>query len=166
MTCQLYAESGQIPPTSKPPLVMPRMIRGGGICEANDGGDLSLVSECSEICYVRIASVSFADSSPCAQWGAFGMRISARKNALSTMTQGEEILRGTTWIPACAGTRASVTGGPGGTYCAFSPAARRRRESRLCGSLHQPLPLCGAARDSFLFFACIGMERRGFIRLQ
>ena len=72
-------------------------------------------------------------------------------------TQGEEDLRGTTCIPACAGTRSSVTGGPGGAYCRFSPAARRRRELRLCGSLHQPLPLCGAARSSFLFSACIGM---------
>ena len=80
-----------------------------------------------------------------------------KKNALSFHTQGEEDLRGTTCIPACAGTRSSVTGGPGGAYCAFSPAARRRRELRLCGSLHQPLPLCGAARSSFLFSACIGM---------
>ena len=80
-----------------------------------------------------------------------------KKNALSFHTQGEEDLRGTTCIPACAGTRSSVTGGPGGAYCVFSPAARRRRELRLCGSLHQPLPLCGAARSSFLFSACIGM---------
>ena len=72
-------------------------------------------------------------------------------------TQGEEILRGTTCVPGKPGAQISVTGGPGGAYCAFSPAARRRRELRLCGSLHQPLPLCGAARSSFLFSACIGM---------
>ena len=41
---------------SKPPLVVPRTIRGGGICEANDGGDFSQVSECSKICCVRIPS--------------------------------------------------------------------------------------------------------------
>ena len=40
----------------KPPLVMPHMIRGGGICEANDGGDLLQVSEHAEICSVRIPS--------------------------------------------------------------------------------------------------------------
>ena len=72
-------------------------------------------------------------------------------------TQGEEILRGTTCVPGKPGAQISVTGGPGGAYCAFGPAARRRRELRLCGSLHQPLPLCGAARSSFLFSACIGM---------
>ena len=80
-----------------------------------------------------------------------------KKNALSFHTQGEEDLRGTTCVPGKPGAQISVTGGPGGAYCAFSPAARRRRELRLCGSLHQPLPLCGAARSSFLFSACIGM---------
>ena len=89
--------------------------------------------------------------------GPYNRMRRCKKNALSFKTQGEEDLRGTTCIPACAGTRSSVTGGPGGAYCAFSPAARRRRELRLCGSLHQPLPLCGAARSSFLFSACIGM---------
>ena len=34
---------------SKPPLVVPRTIRGGGICEANDGGDALQISECPEI---------------------------------------------------------------------------------------------------------------------
>ena len=77
-----------------------------------------------------------------------------KKNALSFHTQGEEDLRGTTCVPGKPGAQISVTGGPGGAYCAFSPAARRRRELRLCGSLHQPLPLCGAARSSFLFSAC------------
>ena len=81
----------------------------------------------------------------------------ARKNALSFKTQGEEILRGTTCVPGKPGAQISVTGEPGGAYCQFSPAARRRRELWLCGSLHQPLPLCGAARSSFLFSACIGM---------
>ena len=41
---------------SKPPLAMPRMVRGGGIFEENDGGDLLQGSECSEICYIRIPS--------------------------------------------------------------------------------------------------------------
>ena len=38
----------------KPSLVVPRTIRAGGICEANDGGDFLQVLECSEICSVRI----------------------------------------------------------------------------------------------------------------
>ena len=42
--------------SSKPALVVPRTIRGGGICKANDGGDLYQISECSEICGVRIPS--------------------------------------------------------------------------------------------------------------
>lgn len=81
-------------------------------------------------------------------------------------TQGEEILRGTTCVPGKPGAQISVTGEPGGAYCAFSPAARRRRELWLCGSLHQPLPLCGAARSSFLFSACIGIGKWCFIRLR
>ena len=43
---------------------MPRMIRGGGIFEENDGGDMLQDSERSEICDVRIPSVSCADSIP------------------------------------------------------------------------------------------------------
>ena len=43
-------------PPVKPPLVMPRMIRGGGIFKENDGGDFLLISECSEICDIRIPS--------------------------------------------------------------------------------------------------------------
>ena len=39
-----------------PPLAVPRTIRGGGIFEENDGGDMLQISECSEICYVRIPS--------------------------------------------------------------------------------------------------------------
>ena len=35
---------------------MPRMVRGGGIFEENDRGDLFQSSECSGICYVRIPS--------------------------------------------------------------------------------------------------------------
>jgi len=46
---------------------VPRTIRGGGICEANDGGDALQISECPEIWNVRIPSASFAASSPCAQ---------------------------------------------------------------------------------------------------
>ena len=46
---------------------MPCMIRGGGIFGENDGGDLLQILEYSRICNVRILSVSFADSSPCAQ---------------------------------------------------------------------------------------------------
>ena len=51
----------------KPPLAAPCAVRGGGIFEENDGGDMLQDSECSEIYSVRIPSVSFADSSPCAQ---------------------------------------------------------------------------------------------------
>ena len=51
----------------KPPLAAPRAVRGGGIFEENDGGDMLQDSERSEICDVRIPSVSCADSSPCAQ---------------------------------------------------------------------------------------------------
>ena len=40
----------------KPPLAAPCTVRGGGICEANDGGDLFQISECSELCCVRIPS--------------------------------------------------------------------------------------------------------------
>ena len=40
----------------KPPLAMRRMVRGGGIFEENDGGDLRQISECFEICGVRIPS--------------------------------------------------------------------------------------------------------------
>ena len=36
----------------------------GGIFGENDEGDMLQVSECPEICHVRIPSVSFADSSP------------------------------------------------------------------------------------------------------
>ena len=43
---------------------MLRMVRGGGIFEENDGGDRWQDSEWSEICNVRIPSVSFADSVP------------------------------------------------------------------------------------------------------
>ena len=41
---------------SMPPLAAPRAGRGGGIFEENDGGDLRQISECSEICDVRIPS--------------------------------------------------------------------------------------------------------------
>ena len=43
---------------------MPRMVRGGGIFEENDGGDGLQISECFGIFSVRIPSVSFADSVP------------------------------------------------------------------------------------------------------
>ena len=35
---------------------MPCMIRGGGICVANDGGDLLQIAERSVICSIRIPS--------------------------------------------------------------------------------------------------------------
>ena len=40
----------------KPPLAVPRTVRGGGIFEENDGGDLLQIFECFEICYIRIPS--------------------------------------------------------------------------------------------------------------
>ena len=43
-------------PRKKPPLAVPRTVRGGGIFEENDGGDLPQISECSKICGVRIPS--------------------------------------------------------------------------------------------------------------
>ena len=50
--------------STKPPLAALCTVREGGIFEKNAGGDLFQVSECSEIFYVRIPSVSFADSIP------------------------------------------------------------------------------------------------------
>ena len=40
----------------KPPLAAPRAVRGGSSFEENDGGDFLLISECSEICDIRIPS--------------------------------------------------------------------------------------------------------------
>ena len=57
--------------SSKPPLVVPRTIRGGGIFEENDRGDMPQILECSEICYVRIPSVPSGQLPLCPR-GAFG----------------------------------------------------------------------------------------------
>ena len=54
--CGLYKNTKMNPRTPKPPLVMPRMIRGGGIFEENDGRDLFQASECSELFHIRIPS--------------------------------------------------------------------------------------------------------------
>ena len=40
----------------RPPPAAPRAVRGGGIFGENDGGDRLQISECSEICDVRIPS--------------------------------------------------------------------------------------------------------------
>ena len=48
--------SNDRPSCVKPPLAMPRMVRGGGIFEENDGRDRWQGSEYSEICDVRIPS--------------------------------------------------------------------------------------------------------------
>ena len=63
-----FAEQYEFAGVPKPPLAAPRAARGGGIFEENDGGDLFQISECSEICYVRIPS----GSSPCAQGSLSG----------------------------------------------------------------------------------------------
>ena len=45
-----------LPSGAKPALAAPRAVRGGGICEANDGGDLLQISEYYKTCCVRIPS--------------------------------------------------------------------------------------------------------------
>ena len=111
----------------KPPLAAPCAVRGGGIFEENDGGDLFQISECSEICYVRIPS----GSSPCAQGSLSGGQhfpalwsfrmstmASAMTSALNAPTQARRITSA-----RCAACLAASCSASSAALCAASRAA-------------------------------------------